>query len=199
MSVEEKTALFVGRFQPFHNGHMETVRRILDETAHVIIGIGSSQYGFKARNPFTYDERCSMINDSLIRLEGCTDRRWSMVPVPDIHCLPLWVRHVKRCVPDFDVVYSGNENTIKLFGKAGYEVIAIVRDEPGISGSLVRTMMSKSFEGGDDRWCSMVPAGTFYICRKIRGCKRIYHLNMSDYHVPDDFCDWVRETVFDIE
>ena len=50
-------ALFIGRFQPFHNGHLKVVQEILKEFDEVIIGIGSSKYSGTLDNPFSGEER----------------------------------------------------------------------------------------------------------------------------------------------
>ena len=36
-------ALFIGRFQPFHNAHLADIKKILKENDEVLIAIGSSQ------------------------------------------------------------------------------------------------------------------------------------------------------------
>src|SRR5207245_2773190 len=58
-------ALFVGRFQPFHRGHLATVRRILETNDEIIVGIGSAQYSHTGENPFTAGERYEMIKRAL--------------------------------------------------------------------------------------------------------------------------------------
>ena len=56
--------VFIGRFQPFHNGHKKVIDRALELADHVIILIGSSYEARSYRNPFSYDERRDMIYDS---------------------------------------------------------------------------------------------------------------------------------------
>ena len=53
--------LFVGRFQPFHDAHLQIIQNALKEVEKLIIGVGSSQYSETAENPFTYEERKEMI------------------------------------------------------------------------------------------------------------------------------------------
>ncbi|EQD45121.1 nicotinamide-nucleotide adenylyltransferase, partial [mine drainage metagenome] len=50
-------AFVVGRFQPFHNGHLHVIKEILSQYSSVIIGIGSAQYSHTMENPFTAGER----------------------------------------------------------------------------------------------------------------------------------------------
>ena len=44
-------AAMIGRFQPFHLGHLELVRQILDENEEIIILIGSSQAQLHLKEP----------------------------------------------------------------------------------------------------------------------------------------------------
>jgi len=58
-------ALFIGRFQPFHNGHAEQIRLISKKYEEIIIGIGSAQRSHTIENPFTAAERTVMIKEFL--------------------------------------------------------------------------------------------------------------------------------------
>jgi nicotinamide-nucleotide adenylyltransferase len=57
--------LFIGRFQPFHLGHLATVKFALKNVEELVIIIGSAQKSHELRNPFTAGERIQMIKDSL--------------------------------------------------------------------------------------------------------------------------------------
>ena len=51
--------LLIGRFQPFHGGHLEVVRKIRTDrpAASLLIGIGSAEESYTWENPFTAGER----------------------------------------------------------------------------------------------------------------------------------------------
>jgi bifunctional NMN adenylyltransferase/nudix hydrolase len=53
--------VFIGRFQPFHNGHKAIVDAAVKQAKEVIIVVGSSFASRNTRNPFTFDERRQMI------------------------------------------------------------------------------------------------------------------------------------------
>ncbi|EJL31222.1 cytidyltransferase-related enzyme [Caulobacter sp. AP07] len=56
---------YVGRFEPFHLGHLSVIRRALDEAPRVIVLIGSAEAPRSARNPWTFEERAVMIRAAL--------------------------------------------------------------------------------------------------------------------------------------
>ena len=58
-------ALFVGRFQPFHYGHLRALAIILQEVEELIIVVGSAQMSHETDNPFTAGERLEMIKGAL--------------------------------------------------------------------------------------------------------------------------------------
>jgi cytidyltransferase-like protein len=59
-----KVALFIGRFQPFHKGHLYSLEKCLEIAESVIVGVGSSQDSGTENNPWSYDvrkeEECSL-------------------------------------------------------------------------------------------------------------------------------------------
>jgi nicotinamide-nucleotide adenylyltransferase len=55
----------VGRFQPFHIGHLALARQILGECDELVIAIGSAQFNFIEKDPFTAGERVVMIHGAL--------------------------------------------------------------------------------------------------------------------------------------
>jgi len=66
MSNEKYDLLvFIGRFQPFHHGHLRVVDLALKQAHKLLILVGSSYQARTAKNPFTYDERRQMILENL--------------------------------------------------------------------------------------------------------------------------------------
>jgi nicotinamide-nucleotide adenylyltransferase len=112
--------LLVGRFQPFHRGHLAVVGEISRERPGIplLLAIGSAEESFTWSNPFTAGERFEMIERALRESEG----RFEIVPVADIRRHAQWVRYLESLLPPFDHVYTNNPLTRLLFERAGYEV-----------------------------------------------------------------------------
>ena len=106
------SALIIGRFQPFHKGHLSVIKMVAEKSDSIIIGIGSAQLSHTFENPFTAGERHLMISRAL-RHEGIDN--CYLVPIVDINQYSLWVAHVESMVPPFDTVYSNNPLTRRLF------------------------------------------------------------------------------------
>ena len=73
-----RNALIIGRFQPFHNGHLMVLKAMASKYSPVV-AIGSAQLSHTADNPFTAGERYEMIL-SAVEDEGLQVR---ILPVPD--------------------------------------------------------------------------------------------------------------------
>lgn len=90
--------VYCGRFQPFHNGHLEVVRKAAEYADHIVILVGSANKTPNEDNPFTSDERCSMISESVVCENiGCTI---SIKSLNDHDTAEDWVKEVKeKAVP----------------------------------------------------------------------------------------------------
>ncbi len=166
--MTKPTALIVGRFQPFHNGHVKLIECTSEEVDKMIIGIGSSQESHTWENPFSARERENMIRKSLK-----TFYRYKIIEIPDINNDRIWVSHVKRITPEFQVVYTNGELEIRLFREAGFEV----KTTPLFSRNLYSgTEIRKRIALGE-KWEWLVPQGTIDVIREINGVRRIQELS----------------------
>jgi nicotinamide-nucleotide adenylyltransferase len=169
------TGILIGRYQPFHKGHLEVVKELLDECDVLIIGIGSAQYSHTGENPFTAGERYSMISEAL-RDEKIPLERYIIIPIQDIHNNSIWVQHVESIFPKFDVVYTRNPLATRLFQEANYTV----RQQPlfdrhKYSGTEIRKRM---IEGGD--WEGLIPAGVARVVKRMGGVERLQSVIGTD-------------------
>lgn len=171
-------ALFLGRFQPYHNGHEAVVRRIADEVDELIIAIGSAQYSHTVRDPFTAGERILMITQML-----SDDPVFRYVlPIEDIEQNSLYVPHIKRLTPDFDIVYSNNPLVIRLFEEADIPVKEMPHiDRRHLWGTRIRDLM---IEG--DEWREDVPGPAADVIDEINGIERLRTIHENDQVAADD-------------
>jgi nicotinamide-nucleotide adenylyltransferase len=170
-----KRGLYVGRFQPFHLGHLSVIKKILSEVDEVVIVIGSAQYSHDADNPFTAGERLVMVRDAL-KETGVDLRCVWIVPVPDVHLHMMWVAEVKGYTPKFTAVYSNEPLTRRLFTEAGYKVKAIpFYDRTIYSSTLIREKMVKR-----QGWKKLVPETVAAFIEQIDGTSRLKDLTKSD-------------------
>jgi nicotinamide-nucleotide adenylyltransferase len=170
-----KRGLFVGRFQPFHLGHIGAIKDILKEVDELVIVIGSAQYSHNINNPFTAGERLTMVREALEEAGIDYSRVW-IVPVPDMHLHMMWVSAVKGYTPSFDVVYSNEPLTRRLFIEAGYKVEAIRFHERKLySSTVIREKMLKGVS-----WEKLVPESVAVFIKKIDGVNRLRDLTKSD-------------------
>ncbi len=158
--------LLIGRFQPFHKGHLEAVRIGLSKVDNLWIGIGSSNKSHEKRNPFTAEERKEMILSSL---DPAMLKRVKIFSVPDTGDHEKWTYHVDSIVPPYDVVFSNDEFTLSLYKKRGKNVIEIpLLNRDTISGTNIREMIAS----GKD-WSDLVPEGTKKMLLKIDAKNRL--------------------------
>jgi len=85
--------IFVGRFQPPHNGHFATIRKALEQTENLLLFIGSHEVCRSLRNPFTTEERIEMLKISLTQNEL---KKITFIPIHDsnYNC-QAWIKEVK--------------------------------------------------------------------------------------------------------
>jgi nicotinamide-nucleotide adenylyltransferase len=170
-----RRGLYIGRFQPFHRGHLGAIKDILREVDELVIVIGSAQYSHRLNNPFTAGERMVMIRRALEEAGLAYTRFW-VVPVPDVHLHMLWVSAVEGYTPRFDVVYSNEPLTRRLFIEAGYEVKAIRFHERKLySSTEIRKRMLE-----DKSWEELVPKSVAAFIKEVDGVNRLQDLNKSD-------------------
>ncbi len=167
--------LYVGRFQPFHLGHLESIKSVLKEADEAVVAIGSAQYSHNTNNPFTAGERLVMIRRALCEAGIDLARVW-IVPVPDVHLHMLWVAALEGYTPKFNVVYSNEPLTRRLFIEAGYKVKRIkFFDRQEYNSTLVREKMLK-----DDSWTTLVPKTVAGFIVEIDGVNRLRDLVATD-------------------
>lgn len=145
--------LLVGRFQPFHLGHVDAIKFALDKVENLWLGIGSSNRSLERNNPFSADERKKMIQSSI---DSGISKKIQIFYIPDLEDHKKWIENIDEIVPKYDMVFSNDEMTHHLYSKRSMKVISIPftnRDE--LSGTNIR----EKIQSGQN-WDHLVPEGT---------------------------------------
>jgi nicotinamide-nucleotide adenylyltransferase len=170
-----KRGIFVGRFQPFHKGHLEAVKKVVDEVDELVIVVGSSQYSHRLDNPFTAGERVTMIRKALVEKGIQLSKVW-IIPVPDVHQHMLWVSQIVGYCPKFDVVYANEPLTCRLFREAGFKVeqVSPIKRKVYLATEIRRRMLA------GEEWEELVPRSVAKFIKEIEGDVRLRDLNKTD-------------------
>ena len=167
-------ALMMGRFQPFHLGHLELVKQILSECDEIIIALTGSQFNYIQKDPFTAGERTEMIHNSLkneVDLSRCY-----IIPIENQFNVATWYAYLKATLPKFDKVYSGNEYVKMLLKDHDCEVTEPkFLDRKKFNATNIRKLIAENQD-----WESLVPKGISDYIKKIDGINRIQVISKTD-------------------
>ncbi|ARP93193.1 bifunctional nicotinamide-nucleotide adenylyltransferase/Nudix hydroxylase [Bordetella genomosp. 13] len=117
-SSRHDIAVYIGRFQPFHNGHLALLRQALGMAAHVAVVIGSAHQARSPKNPFTWQERADVIR---LALPEADRTRVHFVPVRDYYDEARWVQAVHAGMAQL-------ESELQLPAKAAVSLIGHFKD-----------------------------------------------------------------------
>ncbi|MUV57267.1 nicotinamide-nucleotide adenylyltransferase [Halogeometricum sp. CBA1124] len=172
---------YIGRFQPYHNGHHQMVEEIADEVDELVLGIGSAGDSHSPRNPFTAGERIMMVTKSVADFDVTT----YAVPIEDLDRNSVWVSHVQSMSPTFDVAYSNNPLVIQLFTEAGVEV----RQSPMFNRDVLEGTELRDRMIHDKDWRSLVPGPVERVIDEIGGIERLQRVSETDSNGGDATAD----------
>ena len=169
-----KRGMIHGRFQPFHNGHLEYMRGAAERSDELWVGITNPdparilpEASDPARhlpesNPYTYDERLLMVKAAAADL-GLDPERVHVIPFP-VNEPDLWAAYVPEGITQYLRLFSawGGEKHERLCA-AGYEVVVLDEGvEKQLSGADVRAAMRSGAE-----WEQLVPPGVARVLRDL--------------------------------
>ena len=149
MTQAHDVAVYVGRFQPFHNGHLALLRHALSLAPRVILVIGSAHQARTPKNPFSWQERAEMVRLTLAPEER---ERVGFLPVRDYYDEARWVKAVHEGV---DAMGGGNSKSVALVGHykdatseylrafSSWTVVSVDR-VPGADGTHLRDALFSS-------------------------------------------------------
>jgi nicotinamide-nucleotide adenylyltransferase len=163
---------YIGRFQPYHDGHHQMVEEIVSEVDELVLGIGSAGYSHSTRNPFTAGERVMMVTKAVAEFDLTT----YVVPIEDLDRNSVWVSHVRSMSPSFDVAYSNNPLVIQLFEEAEVEV----RQSPMFNRDVLEgsELRERMIEGSE--WRHLVPDPVVDVIGEIGGIDRLQRVSETD-------------------
>lgn len=113
MMNKYSVAIFIGRFQPFHNGHAEVVRQALTFAENVLILCGSCNTPRTLKNPFAFEEREHMVR---MAMGEHAEKIW-FLPLDDYpYDDASWVLQVQNRVKQFLTEKAVDDADIALIG-----------------------------------------------------------------------------------
>ena len=161
--------LLIGRFQPFHLGHLDAVLFGLAKTENLFICIGSSNKSNERKNPFSAEERREMIT---LSIEPSITDRIKIFDIPDVGDHEKWTFEIDKIVPKYDAVFTNDEFTKTLFEKRKISVISVVlKDREKFSGTNIRNLITE-----DKNWRDLVPQGTRNVLDSVNAKERLKNL-----------------------
>lgn len=189
---ENKTALWIGRYQTFHNGHVDGAKQIQESGIEkLIIGIGSAEQKNTLKNPFTFDERKNMVQ---LALEDELDIPFEIFPIPDTNSDEQWTQYILDNIPKnnssseqkpisngwqdkviekkdsgFDIVYSGNPHVKNCF--KNYNTQSLDENRIPLSASTLREKIGK-----DENIIGHVPEKVIQYLSQIDATQRLKNL-----------------------
>jgi nicotinamide-nucleotide adenylyltransferase len=163
-----------GRFQPFHNGHLEYLKGAAARSDEVFVGITNPDperirpeasdplRHLPESNPYSYVERLLMVKAAAAdaRIEP---ERVHVIPFP-INEPELWGAYLPDGAVQFIRLFSDWGGTkLDRLRAAGYEVVVLDEGaEKEISGAEVREALRT---GGD--WERLVPPGVAELLKRL--------------------------------
>lgn len=140
-TTTEKTGLFITRAQPFHRGHLDGIQQAVEQgITKVLIGVGSSNKEFTSDNPFTYEERKTIIE--LMTKNLLQTIQVEIIPVPDVGDNTRWKEYLLKELPEFQYMISGNAWVQEIFRDTDKEIIPLSVREM-VKGSTLREQLAR--------------------------------------------------------
>lgn len=114
MAKKYKKGMFIGRFQPFHLGHLSALKFAMGHCDELVLGIGSSNKSGTADNPLDKSTRISVIY-ACLKDASIDTKRISFFHIPDFDSDEDWYNYINSKQGKIDAVFSGNEWVLGVF------------------------------------------------------------------------------------
>ncbi len=169
-------ALYLGRFNPPHKGHIYALEYILNQDIdEIIILIGSGEKAYSLKNPFTGGERYEMVV-TMVK-EHFNYDQFFISAIPDIDRNTIWPANVIDLIPSFDVIFTNNSLVQELFTDLSNKEVREIpfNKREVLSGKSIREKMIKG-----ENWQQDIPDELLPLIEKYQGIKRIQSLATTD-------------------
>lgn len=173
--------VFIGRFQPFHLAHLQTVEIALQHSHNVIMALGSAQNERNIKNPFSAIERENMI---LSNFSEQDQKRLKFVPVIDVYNDEKWQKLVKSQVASLLAENAVDESVkIGLIGHFKDDSSYYLKFFPewemleldSLVGSMSATPLREAYYRGEIREDAF-PQGTVQFLKQFQSTKNYQQL-----------------------
>ena len=119
--MKYQIGLIVGRFQPFHRGHLSMIRQSLEICEQIKIMIGSANCSYEIKNPLTLKERLRILR-LVLEKESFKDRVKLVGGLDDMESDDKWLDNLIKLGKDFQIIIGNDDLTIKLAEERGIEI-----------------------------------------------------------------------------
>jgi nicotinamide mononucleotide adenylyltransferase len=176
-----------GRFQPFHNGHLQYLLAAKERCRFLWVGITQSDIralnssphdphrGGSSNNPFTFFERLEMVTAALVTA-GVSQCEFGVIPFP-VDTPDLLPDFLPTTVPILTTIYDDwNRYKVQSLRQVGYDVqILWESNRKPAEGVQVRRLTVAGNEG----WRDLVPTTTAVLLDRLNARQRLQTLDSS--------------------
>lgn len=189
--------VYVGRFQPCHNGHLRVLQSALQKAARVILILGSARRARNIKNPFSDEERLTMLRQAVEEAMPGASARLTIVPLRDCYDNDRWVAAVKQAVASV----APMDARIGLIGHVKDNSSYYLREFPdwplilednhgGISATDLRRLLFAGPQGAAEALESQVPAAVAKFLNAFRGSADFADLATEYAYVTAEQAAW---------
>ena len=188
--MQYDTLVFIGRFQPFHNGHAKVIETAKSMAKKVVVLVGSANVPPNVRNPFLYDER-HMVIEAWYKEEVNLDTSGLVILPLNDHTYndQGWITEVQQLVdsvtyPHEKVGLIGHSKDhtsyyLKLFPQWGSVNVPAYTDRHLYNATDVRNTYFSENNLPAHEWSGLVeglPKATFRFLDRFRSTDSFRHL-----------------------